>query len=131
MGSAKFTEPAAGASIVADEVGGAHIFGYREVPVDTWTEIDYAGVSTPGTAEQLAAAACKGFWVIGNPYNANPVAVGPSSSTKATATVAGFRGMPVYPGQAVFLPLSNTNLAYVDNLAGDQFAVLRLTHTDS
>lgn len=131
MGSANFTEPASGTPMLTDTIGGAEVFQYREPPFSAWADVDYDAVTTPGTAEQLASQACKGFWIIGNPYNGAPVAAGPSSSTKATATVAGFRGMPVYPGQAVFFPLSNTNLAYVDNLDGDEFAVVYLTHTDS
>lgn len=134
MARPKFTEPSTGSEFVADAVSGDYIFGYREVPVDTWADIDYAAAASPGTAERPdsnTSHPCKGAWVIGNPFNSDPIAAGPSSATKATQTLAGFRGIPVYPGQAVWFPVSNTNLIYIDTSGTDQYAVVYLTHTDS
>lgn len=132
MGTVKFTEPVSGSSMAADKKAGVATFQYRDAPFDAWNDIDYKSVAAPGTAEVAATTrAVKGFWIVGNPYNNNPVSVGATTSTKATASVAGFRGMPVYPGQAVWFPLSDPVLAYVDNLANDEWAVVYPTHTDS
>lgn len=132
MGSSKFNEPAAGSSILADKVGGAAIFGYRDIEFAAWSDIAYKSVAAPGTAEQAqSSTACRGLFIVAHPLNAGKVAIGPSSSTKATDTLAAFRGLPVYPGQAIPVPVNNTNLVYVDNLSGDKWALVYFTHTDS
>lgn len=132
MASAKYTEPASGSEMLTDTVGGADIFQYRETPFSAWADVDYRGVGAPGTAEAAASTrTVKGFWIVANPYNNNPIAIGPHASTKATASVAGFRGIPVFPGQAVWLPLTDPVLCYVDNLSGDEYAVVYPTHTDT
>lgn len=132
MGSSKFTEPGSGSTMAADKKSGAAIFQYRDAPFDSWADIAYKAVATPGTAEAAAStAAIKGLWLVASPFNTGVVACGPSSSTKATATLAAFRGLPVYPGQAVWLPVSDPALVYVDNLTGDKWAIVYPTHTDS
>lgn len=136
MGETKVTEPGVGpVDLLDDRIDGNRILRYREVEYEAWADIDYKGVSSPGTAERLTGSAApnsvRGVVVIANPYNNNPIAVGPHASTSAVATTAGFRGWPVYPGQAVALPLGDPYLAFVDNLADDLWAYFTFTHVDT
>lgn len=132
MGSANFTEPASGSAMLTDTIGGAEVFQYRDTPFSAWADVDYAAVSSPGTAQVAASSTtCKGLWIVANPFNQEALAIGPHASTKATATLAGFRGIPVYPGMAFWVPVTNTNLVYVDAVGTDQYAVVYPTHTDS
>lgn len=130
--SIKVNEPGAGTPLRADTVGGDRILGYRDIEFSAWTDIAFKGVATPGTAEQAQSnTPCRGLYIVAHPLNSGKVAIGPASTVKATDTLAAWRGIPVYPGQAVPLPLNNTNLVYVDNLSGDKWAVVYFTHTDS
>lgn len=132
MGSTRVNEPAAGVDLYDDRISSKRIFGYREIEFGAWTDIDYKGVATPGTAEVvLTNTPCRGLYVLAHPLNIGKIAVGPNSSVCAVDTLAAFRGFAVYPGAALPLPVNNTNLVYADNLAADLWAIVYFTHTDS
>lgn len=133
MGATKVNEPASAATQLADDrIGGNRILLYRDVEFGAWADIAFKSVAVPGTAEQAQSnTPCRGLYIVAHPLNSGKVAIGPTSAVKATDTLAAWRGIPVYPGQAVPLPLNNTNLVYVDNLSGDKWAVVYFTHADS
>jgi len=129
MAGTRFNEPPAGSTLKRDVVGGDVVMSYRELEFSAWTDIAYKGVTTPGTPEQAQAnTACRGLYIVGHPDNASQVMIGPTNAVRASGTK---RGIPVYAGQAIPLPLSNTNQVYVDNIAGDQWAIVYFTHADS
>lgn len=120
--------PGSVANLVTDTVGAAHVQITRDLEFSAWSDIAYKAVATPTTAEVCkTSTACRGLYIVANPANTNPIAIGPNSATNATT----FRGIPVYPGVAHPVPVNNTNLVYVDNKAGDTWAVVYFTHTDS
>lgn len=132
MGSTRVNEPASGTTLADDRISGNRILLYRDVEFGAWTDIAFKSVATPGTAEQAQSnTPCRGLYIVAHPLNSGKIAIGSASTVKATDTLAAWRGIPVYPGQSVPLPLNNTNLVYVDNLANDKWAVVYFTHTDS
>ncbi len=132
MGATRVNEPSTGSTLYDDRIGGNRILGYRDIEFGAWSDIAYKSVAAPGTPEQAQAnTPCRGLYIVAHPLNSGKVAIGSGNTVRATDTLAAFRGLPVYPGQMIPLPLNNTNLVYVDNLSGDKWALVYFTHTDS